>query len=488
MPRIDLRHLAESAANAAGLDQEAIDILPDGIFVTGVEHDSRRVGSGTLFCCLRGRTADGHQFARAARDAGATALLVDHQLDLGLPELVVADPRRAMPHLAATFHGHPSRHLDIVGVTGTNGKTTTVHLVAEILRHLGRTAEVIGTLTGVRTTPESTELQAQLAEFVERGVDAVAMEVSSHALDQRRVDAVWFRVGIFTNLSRDHLDYHATMEEYFRAKARLFEVDRIELAVIDIDTPHGRLLADTVAMPVRRVTLDDVVDIEVGLASSRCRWQDVELRVPLGGRFNLRNALVAAEAVLALGGDPAAIADGLAAAGPVPGRFEPVDAGQPFGVVVDYAHTPDGIEKLLTAAREVTGGRVIIVFGCGGDRDATKRPLMGSAAEEGADIVVVTSDNPRSEDPFAIIEAIVDGLEQPPHLVEPDRRAAIAAAVALAQPGDLLVIAGKGHETTQTIGHQVHPFDDRAVVAELIDASRGPRGWSHSPASEDEAP
>ncbi|MEY2460597.1 MAG: UDP-N-acetylmuramoyl-L-alanyl-D-glutamate--2,6-diaminopimelate ligase [Acidimicrobiaceae bacterium] len=451
---------------------------PAIVEVTSVVHDSRSVTDGALFCCVRGASVDGHEFAAGAVDAGAVALLCERALPLTVAQAVVPETRAAMGPIAAAFHGDPSRTLEVVGVTGTNGKTTTTHLLQSIFDVDGRPAAVIGTLTGARTTPEATELQAQLAALRDEGVKAVAMEVSSHALAQARVDGTWFRVGVFTNLSRDHLDFHHTLDDYFAAKASLFTPDRCATAVVNIDDPWGRRLTDQLEIPWQPYSLELVDDIEVHADWSRCTWEGVELRVPLGGRFNLMNALGAAVTAQALGVTPAVVADGLSRVGPVSGRFEPVVAGQPFHVFVDYAHTPDGLEQLLAAAREIAGqGQVLVVFGAGGDRDRTKRAPMGEVAARLADQVVLTSDNPRSEDPSAIIDAVLEGIpDRSRLLVEPDRRAAIAAAIGRAQQGDVVVIAGKGHETTQTTGDVVVPFDDRAVARELMKA----RSWSDS--------
>lgn len=466
------------AAAAPALGTVTLDDAAARTEVTSITHDSRAVRPGALFCCVAGAKHDGHRFARAAVEAGAVALLCERPLRTGVPDIVVPDVRRAMAHLAAALHDHPSRALRVVGVTGTNGKTTTVHLTAAILRAAGTPTSTIGTLTGARTTPESTELQATLAEKRAAGDQAVVLEVSSHALVQRRVEAVQFAAVAFTNLTRDHLDYHSSMEEYFKAKASLFTPQFAPIAVIDTDGPYGRLLAATSDVPtIVRTGLSHVEVLEVSAASSRVRWRGVELRVPLGGRFNAVNAVLAAEIATALGVPTDAVADGIASAGPVPGRFERVDAGQPFTIVVDYAHTPDGLEQLLTAARElVDGGRVIVVFGCGGERDASKRPYMARAAEEGADLVVVTSDNPRSEDPQKIIADVLTGFDARPWRVEPDRRAAIAAALGEARPGDIVVIAGKGHEAVQEIDGRVEPFDDRQVAAEEATRLLGARG------------
>ena len=438
--------------------------------VTSVVHDSRAVAAGALFCCVPGAVVDGHEFAAQAVAAGAAALLCEHTLPVAVTQVVVPETRAAMGPIASRFHGEPSRELDVVGVTGTNGKTTTTHFLRSILDAVGRPAREIGTLTGVRTTPESTDLQAQLAAFRDEGARAVAMEVSSHALVQHRVDGTWFRVGVFTNLSRDHLDFHSSLNAYFDAKASLFTPDRCAAAVINVDDEWGRKLVDRITIPWRPSSLDLVDDIEIRSDGSRCVWEGVELRVPLGGRFNLMNGLSAALAARTLGVMPAAIADGLARAGPVPGRFERVVAGQPFTVVVDYAHTPDGLEQLLLAAREIAGqARVLVVFGCGGERDRTKRAPMGDVASRLADRVVVTNDNPRSEDPSTIIDAVLEGIADRSHVdVEPDRRQAIALVLRAARPGDVVVLAGKGHETTQIIGGREIPFDDRQVARELL--------------------
>jgi UDP-N-acetylmuramoyl-L-alanyl-D-glutamate--2,6-diaminopimelate ligase len=451
-------------------DQDAVD-------VTGIAHDSRAVTGGSLFCCVPGAAVDGHDFADRAVDAGAVALLCERELSVPVVQALVLSTRAAMGFAAASFHGHPSRVLDVVGVTGTNGKTTTTHLLRSVLEAAGHPAAVIGTLTGARTTPEATELQQLLASMRAGGVQSVAMEVSSHALSQHRVDGTWFRVGVFTNLSRDHLDFHHSMDEYFAAKASLFTRERCAHAVINVDDEWGRLLVDRVQVPWEPYSLADVTDIDIDVRSSRCRWEGVELRVPLGGLFNLSNALAAAVTARVLGIDRDAIAAGIADAGPVPGRFEPVEAGQPFTVIVDYAHTPDGLEQVLKAARDLAvGGAVAVVFGSGGDRDPSKRLPMGEVASRLADRVVLTSDNPRGEDPDTIIEAIRRGIKDPSSVrIQPDRRRAIALALGDARPGDVVVIAGKGHETTQTIGDDVSPFDDRTVAAELLEAT-----WSAS--------
>ncbi len=444
--------------------------------VTGVVLDSREVVDGSLFFCVRGAHRDGHEFAGAAVDAGAAVLVVDHELDLGgraAAQVVVDDTRWAMGSLSAAFYGNPTDSLEMVGITGTNGKTTIVHILECALSALGWRTGAIGTLSGVHTTPEAPELQRRLAAFRDEGRTAVAMEVSSHALALDRVVGVRFRVGVFTYLGRDHLDLHGTQERYFAAKARLFEAVSTAHGVVNIDDVHGRLLVDAATIPMTPYSLADVTDVSVGPFDHSYRWRDVTVRVGLGGRFNVMNSLAAATTLEQLGWTPVEIVTALAQTTPVRGRFEPVIAGQPFAVVVDYAHTPDALTEVLTAAREIAPGhRIMVVFGCGGDRDREKRPQMGEAAASVADLVVVTSDNPRSEDPGAIINDIIEGV--PAHYrgriaVEPDRRQAIAVALRAAGPGDVVVIAGKGHETTQTFRTTVTPFDDGAVARDLLE-------------------
>ena len=448
----------------------------ESVEITSVDFDSRRVQAGSLFCCVRGGHIDGHTFAASAREAGAVALLVDHRLDVDLPQLVVADTRPAMGLLAASFFDHPSRRLTMMGVTGTNGKTTTTNLIASILEADGRRAGTIGTLTGAHTTPESPDLQRQLAAFADDGVTDVVMEVSSHALELQRVAGCHFDVAVFTNLGRDHLDLHGTEERYFAAKAKLFQPDLADAGVVNVDDPHGRLLMDVGAIPIEGFGAADVSDVVVSATSHSYLWRGRRIEVPLGGDFNVMNSLAAATACARLGVATDAIARGLVQVPPVPGRFEAVDAGQPFALIVDYAHTPDGLEKAIGAARRAVGdGSVIVVFGCGGDRDRDKRPLMGAVASRMADHVVVTSDNPRSEDPLAIINATMEGVTPDYRgrvVMEPDRRRAIEIAIRRAVPGDVVLIAGKGHEQTQTIGDQVLPFDDRAVARAILGSLR----------------
>ncbi len=464
---IDLTEVATATAAAGAGSAEVVGDA--AVVVTGTTHDSRAVRPGILFCCVPGARTDGHDHAPGAVAAGAAALLCERPLGLGVPEVRVPSVRRAMGPVAAAVAGDPSHDLTVLGVTGTNGKTTVVSLLGAILDAAGWPAITIGTLTGARTTPEAPELQDRLAEARAAGARAVAMEVSSHALDLHRVDGTRIAVAGFTNLSPDHLDHHETMEAYFTAKARLFTPELATRAVVCTDDTHGRLLRDSAQVPTTGVGLDDVEALELGPTGSRFHWRGLDVSLPLAGRFNVRNALVAAEMAVAAGVEPGVVAAGLASSPQVPGRMEAVDAGQPFAVVVDYAHTPDGIEQVVATLREVSEGRIVIVIVCGGDRDVAKRPLMGEAAAA-ADLVVLTSDNPRSEDPGAIIEAVRAGI--PPDtdlIVEPQREQAIARALASARPGDTVLLAGKGHETTQTIGERVVPFDDREVARRLLD-------------------
>ncbi len=468
-----------------------IDVLgtsgePERTDVTGVEHDSRCVVPGTLFCCLAGGQTDGHDHVPEAVERGAVGIVAER--DVGrLPRDVVevrvapGTGRVAVARIAAAFYGHPAASLLVAGVTGTNGKTTVAHLLGAVLEHAGHPTTVIGTLTGTMTTPESTDLQRTFAAVRDAHAGtarpAVAMEVSSHALVQSRVDAVRFDVAVFTNLSHDHLDFHGSMEAYFEAKATLFEPERTRAAVVDADAPWGRRMLERARVPTVAVHRTGVRDVRLGVGRSQFTWRDEEVAVPLTGLVNVANAQLAAEAAVVLGIPPRVVAEGLSSARPVPGRMEVVDtAGLGFSVFVDYAHTPAALETVLAEARRVAAtarGRTIVVFGCGGDRDAMKRPAMGDAAARGADVVVVTSDNPRHEEPGEIIDEVLRGVGPSAELiVEPDRRRAVERAIRKARPGDVVVVAGKGHETVQVVGDRRLPFDDRAVAAEVLGSLR----------------
>jgi UDP-N-acetylmuramoyl-L-alanyl-D-glutamate--2,6-diaminopimelate ligase len=475
-----LVRLADVAAAAGGSVRGDPDLL-----VRDAAYDSRSVPDGALFFCVPGGTVDGHSFAADAAAAGAVALVVEHPVQVPVPQIVVGSVRRAMGPMAAVLFGEPGRAMTLVGVTGTNGKTTSTFLLEGVFRAVGLTPGVLGTIgsriDGVpgplaRTTPEAPDLHRLLARMRDNGVQAVALEMSSHALAQSRVDGVTVDVAMFTNLSQDHLDFHSTMEAYFEAKAMLFTPLRARHGVVNGGDPWGRRLIEERTIPMTSYALDAVAELQardlvVEAAGIGFTIEGVRVRSPLRGRFNAANCLGVYAVSRVLGFEPAAIAAGIGSVRTVPGRMEPVEAGQQFSVVVDYAHTPDSIVGVLRGARETAEGRVIVVFGCGGDRDRSKRPMMGAAAAANADLTIVTSDNPRSEDPAAIIDDIVRGIPAGVAFeVEPDRRRAIAAAVTAARPGDVVLIAGKGHESTQELADAVIPFDDRAVAADAIAA------------------
>jgi UDP-N-acetylmuramoyl-L-alanyl-D-glutamate--2,6-diaminopimelate ligase len=465
--------------------------------IASLAYDSRRVQPGALFFCVLGEHSDGHDHAAQAVREGAAALVVERPLGLGVPEVIVESARAAMGPVAARFHGDPTAELQVVGVTGTNGKTTTAFLVRALLEASGKRCGLLGTVTSIvggeerpakRTTPEAIDLQADFRAMLEGGERGCAMEVSSHALALGRTDGVRFAVAIFTNLTQDHLDFHGTMEEYFQAKRRLFvPAAPPGVSVVNLDDPYGRRLAAELPKAVTFAIEHDAEyrahDVRVGHDGCRLRLATPAgtraLRLPLRGQFNVANALGALAAVHALGADLDTLMEALERGVRVPGRMEPVEEGQEYAVLVDYAHTPDSLENVLSTARELTRGRVICVFGAGGDRDKGKRALMGEIAARGADVVVVTSDNPRSEQPEAIIAQIVDGtagvrpVGAPKIAVEPNRREAIHRAVAAARPGDVVLIAGKGHEQGQEFADgRVVGFDDVTVAREALRARR----------------
>jgi UDP-N-acetylmuramoyl-L-alanyl-D-glutamate--2,6-diaminopimelate ligase len=482
---MELRDLLAGAA----VDEIAGDAATE---ITKLAYDSRAVEPGTLFFAYPGATVDGHGYAQAAVDAGAAAVVCERPLELDppVPQARVADGRAAMAHAAVRFYDDPTAELRVAGITGTNGKTTTAFLLRAILEHAGVQTGLLGTVKRVvggieeqveRTTPEAIDLQATFRRMVELGDRACAMEVSSHALTLRRVDGIRFAVAAFTNLTQDHLDFHADMEDYFLAKRRLFAATMADRAVINVDDSYGDRLAaefDPLTYSAAGAEGADLRAVETTYDATGSRFRllapggEALVELPLPGQFNVANALCAIGCATSVGIELAIAVEALARVERVPGRFEPVDAGQPFAVIVDYAHTPDSLENVLAAARPLTEGRLICVFGAGGDRDRDKRPLMGEIASRLADIAFVTSDNPRNEDPAAIIEEIRAGMGEGTAEAEfeVDRRVAIAAAFAVAREGDTVVIAGKGHEQGQEFerGRKI-PFDDRDVAREELE-------------------
>jgi UDP-N-acetylmuramoyl-L-alanyl-D-glutamate--2,6-diaminopimelate ligase len=481
------RPLLESPAIELELLSQAVraerTVNPAPTEVTDLAYDTRRVTPGALFVCIPGLKADGHDFASEAVAAGAAALIIERPLDLAIPQLLVADAREAMALAADAFFGNPSRELEIAAVTGTNGKTTTAFLLFSILAAAGRRPGLLGTIENriggerrpaIRTTAEAIDLQHTFREMLDAGDRSCAMEATSHGSALKRLLGVRFRALIFTNLSQDHLDFHGTMEEYFDAKRRLFTEPDVDgnrpPAAINVGDAHGRRLADELRalgeQPVE-FSLGDAAGLEITGGGSTLTYGGLELHTRLRGRFNVENVVGAVAAARLLGIQDEAIAAGVGHLAGVPGRFEAVDEGQPFTVIVDYSHKPVALESVLSEARGLTAGRLLCVFGCGGDRDRAKRPLMGEIASRLADVVVVTSDNPRSEEPEAIITEILEGVTRPVD-VEPDRRAAITKALEEARAGDVVVIAGRGHEQRQELADRTIPFDDREVARDAL--------------------
>ena len=475
---------------------EALRAAAAGTAVTGVAYDSRAVAPGQVFVALKGQHADGTSFARQAIERGAAAVVSEQPAPDGIhaPWTIVEDARLALAVLAAAFYRDPSREMRVIGITGTNGKTTTAYLVASIFDAAGVRCGLLGTVgyrigdevrEATRTTPEAPEVQALLREMVDRQCGACAMEVSSHALSLRRVDAITFAAGIFTNLTRDHLDFHADMDDYFRAKRRLFEMLPADApSLLNVDEPRGASLVEAGGRPVT-YAINRAADVTPGPLAFSLNGLSFDVRTPRGtlhvtsklvGRPNVYNILAAVSAATALDVPFDAIERGLASLGGVPGRFQVVsDAKDEVTVVVDYAHTDDALRNLLETARPLAPGRLITVFGCGGDRDRTKRPLMGAVAGRLSDLIVITSDNPRSEDPNRIIEDVQRGITPDTRrdsaqrlMTIVDRRGAIATAIELARPGDVVLVAGKGHEKYQVIGDRTLPFDDVAVAREAL--------------------
>ncbi|HNF83721.1 MAG TPA: UDP-N-acetylmuramoyl-L-alanyl-D-glutamate--2,6-diaminopimelate ligase [Solirubrobacterales bacterium] len=464
-------------------DLASSDLVGDpGTDISSLQFDNRKVTQGALFFCVRGEKSDGHDFAPAAVEAGAAALVCEKRLDLAVPQLVVGDTRASMAPIAACFNGYPTRDMKLAGITGTNGKTTTAFLLRDILEYAGLPSGLMGTVKQVvggveeevvRTTPEAIDLQASFRRMLEAGDEACVMEVSSHAMVMHRADSIDFDLAVFTNLTQDHLDFHSDMEDYFQAKRLLFAAGP-DTSVVNIDDEYGRRLAtefDCLTYSANGAAADySAVEVSFNAGGASFLLQsehgDIPVTTMLPGSFNVANALAALAGAVALGVDPEEAMAGLADAGRVPGRFEPIDEGQEFAVLVDYAHTPDSVENVLRAARGLTEGRLISIVGAGGDRDKAKRPMMGRAGAELSDLAVITSDNPRSEDPAAIIEDVLAGIDDRESvLVEQDRDAAIGLAIREAGPGDTVVIAGKGHEQGQEFenGRKI-PFDDRDVA------------------------
>jgi len=487
---------------------ELLDVLPEkkvcgyrDVDIESLFYDSRLVVPGSAFFCIKGLNTDGHLYAKEAISKGAVALFCEKEPDFENTHAVkvfVPDTREAMALCSDAFFRHPSRKMKIVGVTGTNGKTTTTFLIENICRYAGIKTGLIGTVElhigeekepVVRTTPESLDLQKTLRRMADHGVQVVAMEVSSHALALKRVNGVEFNFVVFTNLTQDHLDFHITIEDYFAAKKGLFLIDQFgseRVAIVNCDDEFGLKIIEETKLPVRTFGIEREADVraknvEVLPGGNRFLLEVGDLKshikTQLVGRFNVYNCLAAAACSVEMGIGMDSIENGLANLSGIPGRFEKIDCGQDFSVFVDYAHTPDGIMNLLEACREVTDGRVIIVVGCGGDRDRSKRPLMGRVAVGLSDLCIITSDNPRSEDPHEIIEMILDGVrsEFPSerYIVEVDRKDAIYKAISLARKGDVVAIAGKGHESGQIFADRIIPFDDRVVAREALKEVKG---------------
>ena len=460
------------------------------IIVRGMSMDSRRVQPGDLYACVPGFQVDGHDFALNAIASGAVALVVERFLPLNVPQVKVFNVRQVLGPLAATVYDHPSKQLELVGVTGTNGKTTITYLIEKIGTKHGKKVGLIGTLgsridgreiPGERTTPEAIEIQKLLGEMVAEGVSLAVMEVSSHAMDLGRVSGCEFDAGIFTNLTQDHLDYHKTIADYLYTKSSLFSnlkgKKQPKISILNGDDSSFKMLSQASAAPVVSYGINNEVDYRaenVEVTSEGVRFvvrfresrQDIQYSTP--GVFSVYNALAAFVWGVERGYNPVTVAEALAEISGVPGRFESIRLGQPFQVIVDYAHTPNGLENVGQTARGFTKGRLITVFGCGGDRDRGKRPLMAEAASEWSDFVIVTSDNPRTEDPDQIIKEVLIGISGVDHVALRDRREAIWSACRMARPGDTILIAGKGHETYQIFGTEAHPFDDREVAREAL--------------------
>ena len=473
-----LTELARSIPAGASVSAEAE--------VTGLVCDSRKVKKGDLYFCLPGLRVDGHNFAKAAEDAGAAALVVERKLPVDLPQVLVEDARAAMSYIAQCFYGYPAGEMHGVGITGTKGKTTTSFLVRAIARHAGHKVGLMGTVCtyigeeeepASLTTPDPIDVQSLLRRMKDAGCDFYVMEVSAHALDLRKLVGMKFDQGIFTNFSQDHLDYFGTMETYRRAKEKFFDPFYIGHAVVNADDEAGKYMLGRVPATTYGVSApadayaNEIEILESGV-SYRLHWKDVvlPLHLHISGIFNVYNSMAAAVACLEMGISPEDVKAGLESVTVVPGRIEPLPTHTPYRVILDYAHSPASLESILKTIRQFTRGRLICVFGCGGGRDKEKRPIMGEISGRLADFSVLTSDNPRLEDPMDILRAIEEGIKRTtgPYVVIENRREAIRYAMQMGQPGDVIVLAGKGHETYQDIGGQKHPFDEKVVVREIL--------------------
>ena len=473
--------LLSELAMATGLRYEGEDTD-----ICSIEYDSRRVKKGSLFCCIVGAMFDGHSFAQSALDSGATALLVERKLPLPAPQIVVKNARKAMAEMAAAFYGYPQREMMMLGVTGTNGKTTTTYMVKAIAEQADKKVGVIGTIRNLignesihtdRTTPESVDLFRILRMMADAHVDLVVMETSSHALEQFRVHGIKFDVGLFTNLTQDHLDYHKSFDNYLAAKKTLFLNSK--KAVINVDDPYSGRMMEGLAIPIMTFGVRDRADIsatDIDITTDGVRFDlhtpegEVFLNLAIPGLFSVFNAMGAAGMALAGGMKLSAVKAGLESLTSVSGRLEPVKTNRDFSVFVDYAHTPDALENVLKTVQQFAKGRVICVFGCGGDRDRAKRPIMGEIAGRFSELAVITSDNPRTEDPMAIIETIEEGVKRSgtKYAVIENRKEAIRYALSVAQGDDVIMIAGKGHENYQEIKGTKYHFDDKEIVEELL--------------------
>ena len=467
-------NLNEILKNVRNSDFERLGEIND-VEVHGLSYDSRLINSGDLFFCFKGEKKDSHDFVYDAIKGGASALVVERKIDIDFPQVISSSSRKMMSEIAEIFYEFPSREITTVGVTGTNGKTTTVNILSAIAKAAGEKTETIGTLTGQLTTPEAPDLQRQIRDSIGNGVSFLAMEVSSHALLQNRISRMTYDAAIFTNLSLDHLDYHGDMESYYKAKSSLFSPTHSKLAVINADNQFGKRLMNEVEIPQVSFSLNDVDIVERTLIKTTFRWKGQIIDLKLPGVFNLENALAAVVTAEALGFNREVIAKGLESAKGTPGRFELLTHSdeEPY-IIVDYCHTPDGLEKILLSINELLpGARTHIVFGCGGDRDTSKRAQMGMISETHATNVYLTSDNPRSENQMAIINDILAGIhDTEPVYVNPDRREAIFHAVTTANQDDVVLIAGKGCEPYQEISGTLHPFLDSDVGREALEARR----------------